>query len=85
MTNAAAVDTPPVFQPLDAIELNSVEDSKITSVSVYTGRAEITRLFKFTVQTGQNQLMINGLPNVLDQDSLRYAPAYPQSRRMFQY
>ena len=64
-------DTPPSFQPVEAIELNSVQNSKITRVSVYTGRAEITRLFKFKVKTGQNQVIINGLPNVLDQDSLR--------------
>ncbi|TFK31126.1 hypothetical protein BDQ12DRAFT_307927, partial [Crucibulum laeve] len=35
------------------------------------GRAEVTRLFKFGVKTGQNQVNISGLPNVLDQDSFR--------------
>ncbi|PPQ80767.1 hypothetical protein CVT25_001904 [Psilocybe cyanescens] len=68
-TNADA--SPPPFQPVNTVDLVSVEDSKIISVSVYAGRAEITRLFKFNVKTGQNQLNIVGLPKVLDQDSLR--------------
>ncbi|KAG6876035.1 hypothetical protein C0993_006036 [Termitomyces sp. T159_Od127] len=62
---------PPSFQPVNSIELVSTEDSNITNVSVYSGRAEITRVFKFKVKTGQNQVTINGLPNVLDHDSLR--------------
>ncbi|KAF5374158.1 hypothetical protein D9615_008861 [Tricholomella constricta] len=62
---------PPPFQPTNEIELVSTESSKIIGVSVYNGRAEITRLFKFEVRKGQNQVTINGLPTVLDQDSLR--------------
>jgi hypothetical protein len=54
-----------------SIELVSVKDSKIISVSVYSGRAEITRLFKFTVKSGLNQVAILGLPRVMDRDSLR--------------
>jgi hypothetical protein len=66
-----ALESPPPFKLGDAIELNSVEDSKIVGVSVYPGRAEVTRLFKLEVQTGQNQVHINGLPGVLDDDSFR--------------
>jgi hypothetical protein len=66
-----AETAPPDFQPVNTIELVSVKDSKIISVSVYSGRAEVTRLFKFAVKTGQNQLNIIGLPKVMDQDSLR--------------
>ncbi|KAG6872123.1 hypothetical protein C0995_012777 [Termitomyces sp. Mi166 len=62
---------PPSFQSVNSIELVSTENSKITAVSVYSGRAEITRVFNFEVKTGQNQVTIDGLPNVLDQDSLR--------------
>ncbi|KAF9476194.1 hypothetical protein BDN70DRAFT_882734 [Pholiota conissans] len=62
---------PPAFQAINTIELVSTKDSKIISVSVYAGRAEITRLFKFAVKTGQNQLTILGLPAVLDQESLK--------------
>ncbi|KAG5641474.1 hypothetical protein DXG03_005126 [Asterophora parasitica] len=68
---ASNVDSPPSFQPINAIELVSKESSKITGVSVYSGRAEVTRSFKFNVKTGQNQVTVNGLPNVLDRDSLR--------------
>jgi len=54
------------------VDLVSVDDSKIINVSLYTGRAEITRLYKFPVRTGQNLVNINGLPNVMDKESLRY-------------
>ncbi|KAJ7258784.1 hypothetical protein B0H12DRAFT_1201805 [Mycena haematopus] len=62
---------PPAFEPASSIELQSVAHSKITSVSLYSTRAEITRLYKFTVKTGQNQVIISGLPNVLEAESLR--------------
>jgi len=61
----------PPFPADHAIELVSVKDSKIISVSVYSGRAEITRLFKFTVKSGLNQVLVQGLPRVLDKDSFR--------------
>ena len=77
MSDPLPVETPPAFQPADAIQLNSVQDSKIIGVSVYAGRAEVTRLFKFNVQTGQNQVIVNGLPSVLDQDSLRSVLVVP--------
>ncbi|KAF5315032.1 hypothetical protein D9619_007476 [Psilocybe cf. subviscida] len=64
-------ETPPPFLAVNPIELVSVDDSKIVSVSVYAGRAEVTRLFKFNVKTGQNQLNIIGLPTALDQDSFK--------------
>ncbi|KAL0946274.1 hypothetical protein HGRIS_012526 [Hohenbuehelia grisea] len=63
-------NAPPPFQ-VNTIELVSVESSKITGVSVYSGRAEVTRAYRFAVKTGQNQVKISGLPNVLDHDSLR--------------
>ncbi|KAF7367401.1 hypothetical protein MSAN_00802700 [Mycena sanguinolenta] len=64
------ITEPPPFEP-SKIELNSVTDSKIIAVSLYSTRAEITRLFKFEVKTGQNQVHIAGLPNVLETESLR--------------
>ncbi|RDB15220.1 Protein F37C4.5 [Hypsizygus marmoreus] len=64
------VERPPPFQPSN-IELVAKDDSTISGVSVYSGRAEVTRIFKFKVQTGQNQITVNGLPSVLDQESLR--------------
>ncbi|KAJ7914298.1 hypothetical protein B0H13DRAFT_2462207 [Mycena leptocephala] len=62
---------PPAFEPTVSIELQSVSDSKIIGVSLYSSRAEITRLYKFSVKTGQNQVNISGLPNVLEAESLR--------------
>ncbi|KAJ7591028.1 hypothetical protein C8J56DRAFT_550654 [Mycena floridula] len=63
---------PPSFEPVSSLELVSTADGKIANVSLYTGgRAEITRVYKFTVKTGQNLVCITGLPNVLDQGSLR--------------
>ncbi|KAJ7239018.1 hypothetical protein B0H12DRAFT_1136594 [Mycena haematopus] len=61
---------PPPFES-SKIELKSVTDSKIIAVSLYSTRAEITRLFKFEVKAGQNQVTIAGLPNVLETESLR--------------
>ncbi|KAF7325513.1 hypothetical protein MKEN_00400300 [Mycena kentingensis (nom. inval.)] len=63
--------TPPAFEPTPAVELHSVSDSKILGVSLYSTRAEITRLYKFAVSTGLNQVNISGLPNVLETESLR--------------
>ncbi|KAH6911819.1 mucoidy inhibitor A [Coprinopsis sp. MPI-PUGE-AT-0042] len=65
-----ATETPPPFQA-HVTELESVDDGKITNVAVYSGRAEVTRLFRFALKAGQNQVHINGLPDVLEQDSLR--------------
>lgn len=61
---------PPAFEH-HTITLSAKDNSKITGVSVYSGRAEVTRLFKFSLKTGQNQVIINGLPNALDAESLR--------------
>lgn len=60
------------FEPY-VLDLVSGDDSKILSVSLYSGHAEITRSFKVHVKTGLNQLHIKGLPNAMQEDSLRYA------------
>ncbi|KAH7867733.1 uncharacterized protein C8R40DRAFT_1242021 [Lentinula edodes] len=62
---------PPLDHTTNTISLVSLKDSKLHHVNLYTGRAEICRQFKFNVQTGQNQLYITGLPNVIEQESLR--------------
>ncbi|KAJ7659863.1 hypothetical protein B0H17DRAFT_992415 [Mycena rosella] len=64
-------DHPPAFEATSTIELQSIADSKITGVSLYPSRAEVTRLYKFAVKTGQNQVQISGLPNLLEVESLR--------------
>lgn len=53
------------------VEFVAVEDSKITAVSLYSGLAEITRLFLLDVSPGQNNVIITGLPASLDRDTLR--------------
>lgn len=68
---AKSQENPPPFEASHTIDLVSVNDSKIVNVSLYSGRAEITRLYKFPVKTGQNQVVISGLPNVLDPESLK--------------
>ncbi|KAG6846856.1 hypothetical protein H0H93_011403, partial [Arthromyces matolae] len=70
-TSQTLEEVPPPFEAANTIFLTSVDDSKILKVSLYSGRAEVTRLFKFSVKTGQNHVSINGLPNVLDRDSIR--------------
>ena len=55
----------------NTITLVSLTDSKLLHVSLYTGRAELRRQFKFNVLKGQNHLYISGLPNVIQDDSLR--------------
>ncbi|KAF6747896.1 hypothetical protein DFP72DRAFT_1167026 [Ephemerocybe angulata] len=62
---------PPAFETSNSVELSAQKDSKILSVSVYAGRAEITRLFKFDVKTGQNQVVVTDLPFAIDQQSFR--------------
>ncbi|KAJ7149159.1 hypothetical protein C8R43DRAFT_504406 [Mycena crocata] len=63
-------DHPPPSKPTK-IELQSLQDSKIVGISLYSTRAEITRLYKFAVKTGQNQVTISGLPDSLESESLR--------------
>ncbi|TFK38963.1 mucoidy inhibitor A [Crucibulum laeve] len=64
-------DSPPYFEPGSAAQSMSTTSSKIINVSLYSGRAEITREFRLTVKTGHNQVEVLGLPNAMDQDSLR--------------
>ncbi|KXN85068.1 Protein F37C4.5 [Leucoagaricus sp. SymC.cos] len=60
----------PPFAPT-TIDLVSVKDGKVTHVSLYSSRAEITRAFRFEAKVGLNQVNINGLPNTLDTNSLK--------------
>ena len=66
---------PPAFDDVTELKLVSEKDSKIIGVSVYSGRAEVTRLFKFGVKTGQNQVVVVGLPSAMDQQSFRCVAA----------
>lgn len=59
--------------PADAhlVELDTTKDSRITNVSLYSSKAEVSRLYKFTPVAGANKLVISGLPNALENDTLR--------------
>ena len=67
---SSTLGTPSLSQH-SVIELESIDDSRITDVSVYSGRAEVTRLFCFKLEAGLSQVHINGLPDVMEQDSVR--------------
>ncbi|PPQ67911.1 hypothetical protein CVT24_003174, partial [Panaeolus cyanescens] len=53
------------------LDLNSIKDSKILRVNVYTGLAEVVRQFTVNLGQGDNKVVISGLPNVLVKESLR--------------
>uniref|UniRef100_A0A8H7Y1K3 Mucoidy inhibitor A n=1 Tax=Psilocybe cubensis TaxID=181762 RepID=A0A8H7Y1K3_PSICU len=55
----------------NAVELVATQHSKITNINLYSGRAEITRLFEISVKAGRNKVVISGLPQAFQEDSLR--------------
>ncbi|KDR73716.1 hypothetical protein GALMADRAFT_251524 [Galerina marginata CBS 339.88] len=55
----------------NALALHASQDSKITNINLYSGRAEITRQFSLQIQAGQNKITIVGLPRTFLEDSLR--------------
>jgi hypothetical protein len=54
------------------IELESLTASTIRNVTLYPARAEVTRAFKFAVNAAQTRVHIDGLPTIMDRESLRY-------------
>ncbi|KAG8840819.1 hypothetical protein FRB91_005636, partial [Serendipita sp. 411] len=53
------------------VELKATE-SKVHAVTVFQAdRAEVVRLFKVDLKSGQNEVDISQLPTVLDEDSIR--------------
>jgi len=56
---------------MNVVEVSSKNDTKITSVSLYSGLAEVTRVFKANLKGGDNKVVVSGLPNVLIIESLR--------------
>ena len=58
----------------NVVQVSSIHDSNITHVSLYSGLAEITRVYnKLKLRAGDNKVVISELPNALVQDSLRSA------------
>ncbi|KAF7310474.1 hypothetical protein HMN09_00589800 [Mycena chlorophos] len=67
----STTSSPPSFVPTTTT-LKSLRDSRITSVSLYASRAEIIRVFNFSLATpGHHQLKVVDLPSVLESDTLR--------------
>lgn len=68
-----ALTAPPIY-PINEIKLGRGQEveGKIVNVSLYANRADVSRAYRFKVASGQNQVVIFGLPNVLDQSSIRY-------------
>jgi len=56
---------------INVVEVSSKIDTKITSVSLYSGLAEVTRVFKANLKGGDNKVVILSLPNVFIAESLR--------------
>ena len=46
-------------------------DAPIQAVTVFTNRARVTRVGKIDLQTGESTLVLAGLPDVMDADSVR--------------
>jgi len=68
----SSTPTPPPSQPVHVIELDSIDKSTISSVSLYSNKAEITRAFTLgSIKKGHTQLIISRLPKVIDKNSLR--------------
>ncbi|KAF9534028.1 hypothetical protein CPB83DRAFT_889802 [Crepidotus variabilis] len=53
------------------IDLLASEDTDIKHVSLYSGRAEITRTGTATLKEGENAIIIEGLPTLMVDESLR--------------
>jgi len=56
---------------ITSITLDTATDSKISNINLYSSRAEISRIYKFSVAQGANQLVISNLPDVLQNETLR--------------
>jgi len=51
-------------------EFNS-SDLEVSGVVVYRDRAEVKRLIRVSVKKGENDVVVNQLPSVMDPKSLR--------------
>ncbi|PPQ86924.1 hypothetical protein CVT25_009810 [Psilocybe cyanescens] len=58
-------------QGINVVELVVSENSKITNVCLYSGRAEVTHLSEVTIKAGQNKIAVVGLPREFQENSLR--------------
>lgn len=54
------------------VYIDSRQQSRITTVNIYTDRAQITRIYKINVPPGRTQLRLTSLPTGLDCHTIRY-------------
>ena len=55
----------------DVEKQDVVAESTIREVTVYTGRAKVTRVAVVSIPAGAHTVVFNGLPSILSPDSLR--------------
>jgi len=67
-----STDANPPPYASNEVKVDSATDSKIIHVHLYPWQAEISRLYNLKLAAGQNKVLISGLPNILDEESLRY-------------
>ena len=60
-----------IKMPSDTTNIVQISEGRITHVSLYSGLAEITRIYKVKLKAGDNKVVISNLPNKLVQNSLR--------------
>ena len=70
----SSLGAPPIFTPnLNVIRIDTTTSSKIAAVNLYFGKAQITRVYAFRASPGANRLVISGLPESMDNSTLRWA------------
>jgi hypothetical protein len=52
--------------------LIAAKDTTVSSVNLYAGQADITRVVRVNLKAGQNKITFHGLPVQLLQDKLRF-------------
>lgn len=63
---------PPTY-PVNSVRLSATNDSQITSVNLYSHHAEVSRLFKLKLASGQNNVVLSDFPGSVSEDSIRSA------------
>ncbi|KAJ3564033.1 hypothetical protein NP233_g8558 [Leucocoprinus birnbaumii] len=72
LPGTASTQPPPTFTAqVNSIQISAEDESKVTAVTLYTGRAEVTREIRVSVKTGQNKVTILRLSSSLDAATLR--------------
>ncbi|TEB35240.1 hypothetical protein FA13DRAFT_1788813 [Coprinellus micaceus] len=57
--------------PVNSVKLSVANDSKITSVNLYSQHAEVSRSFQLKLASGQNNVAISDFSDCVDEESIR--------------